>query len=81
MDAKTEKNYRPSFYLSLTFGLLITAISLIVYLIFPTTEPTQTIEANDEGEALDKARNLAEEADMNDFVVVEELESQIISTH
>ena len=46
MDAKTEKNYRPSFYLSLTFGLLITAISLIVYLIFPTTEPTQTIEAN-----------------------------------
>lgn len=42
---------------------------------------TQTIDANDEGEALDKARTHAEEADMNDFVVVEELESQIISTH
>lgn len=39
---------------------------------------TQTVEANDEGEALDKARNLAEEADMENFVIVEELESQMI---
>ena len=38
---------------------------------------TETVEANDEGEALDKARNLAEEADMDDFVIVEELESQM----
>jgi len=39
---------------------------------------TQTVEANDEGEALDKARNLAEEADMENFVIVEELESQMV---
>ena len=42
---------------------------------------THSVEANDEGEALDKARNLAEEADMDEFVVTEELESHIISTH
>ena len=42
---------------------------------------THSVEANDEGEALDKARNLAEEADMDEFVISEELESQIISTH
>lgn len=40
---------------------------------------TQSVEAKDEGEALDKARNLAEEADMDDFVIVEELESHMIS--
>ena len=39
---------------------------------------THSVEANDEGEALDKARNLAEEADMDDFVIVEELESQMV---
>lgn len=39
---------------------------------------THTVDANDEGEALDKARNLAEEADMNEFVISEELESQIL---
>lgn len=39
---------------------------------------TQTVEANDEGEALDKARNLAEEADMDEFVIIEELETQMI---
>ena len=37
-----------------------------------------TVDANDEGEALDKARNLAEEADMNEFLISEELESQIL---
>lgn len=42
---------------------------------------THSVEANDEGEALDKARNLSEEADMDEFVISEELESQIISTH
>lgn len=42
---------------------------------------TQTVEANNEGEALDKARTLAEEADMTDFVIVEELESQMLGGH
>ena len=42
---------------------------------------TQTVEANDEGEALDKARNLAEEADMEEFVITEELESHMIGNH
>lgn len=41
---------------------------------------TQTVEADNEGEALDKARNLAEEADMEDFVLVEELESQMVGS-
>lgn len=39
---------------------------------------THTVEGNDEGEALDKARTMAEEADMEEFVIVEELESQIV---
>lgn len=39
---------------------------------------TSTIEANDEGEALSKAREMAENADINDFTFVEELESQIV---
>lgn len=39
---------------------------------------TQVVEANDEGEALDKARNLAEEADMEEFTLTEELESQML---
>ena len=42
---------------------------------------THTVEANDEGEALDKARTLAEEADMEEYVFTEELESQIVGTH
>lgn len=42
---------------------------------------TETVEANDEGEALDKARNLAEEADMEDFTIIEELESQMVGGH
>ena len=42
---------------------------------------THTVEGNDEGEALDKARTMAEEADMEEFVIVEELESQIVSNH
>lgn len=40
---------------------------------------TQVVDANDEGEALDKARTLAEEADMNDFIFTHENESHIIS--
>jgi hypothetical protein len=32
----------------------------------------------DEGEALDKARDMAEDADMNEFTIGNELESRII---
>jgi hypothetical protein len=39
----------------------------------------KTVEANDEGEALEKARDLAEESDMNEFVIVEERESRILN--
>lgn len=39
---------------------------------------TSTVEANDEGEALTKAREMAENADISDFNFVEELESQIV---
>ena len=42
---------------------------------------TETVEANDEGEALDKARNKAEEANMNEFTITEEKESRILSTY
>lgn len=38
-----------------------------------------TVEAKEEGEALDKARNIAEEADMREFIIQDELESRIIS--
>ena len=34
--------------------------------------------ANDEGEAYEKARNFAEEADMSDFVLTEEKESRVL---
>jgi len=37
------------------------------------------VEAKDEGEALDKARNRAEEADVKEFVICGEGESQILS--
>ena len=36
------------------------------------------VEADDEGMALDKARMLAEESDITDFVLTSELESKII---
>lgn len=44
-----------------------------------TASITQVVEANDEGEALDKARNLADEADINEFVLRDEQEARIIS--
>jgi hypothetical protein len=36
------------------------------------------VDAKDEGEALDKARNKAEEADIKQFTICGEKESQII---
>ena len=36
------------------------------------------VEAKDEGEALDKARNKAEEADIKQFTICGERESQIL---
>ena len=44
-----------------------------------TANIIKTVEANDEGEALEKARDLAEESDMNEFVIVEERESRILN--
>ena len=38
------------------------------------------VEANDEGEALDKARNYAEDADIRQFNIGEEKESRILET-
>ena len=46
MENTTEKNYRPSFYLSLTFGLFITAVSLLIYLIFSTKTNDQLLDTN-----------------------------------
>jgi hypothetical protein len=37
------------------------------------------VDAKDEGEAYDKARNRAEEADIKEFVICGERESQILS--
>lgn len=37
------------------------------------------VDAKDEGEAYDKARNRAEEADIKEFVICGEGESQILS--
>ena len=37
------------------------------------------VDAKDEGEALDKARNKAEEADIKEYVICGERESQIFS--
>lgn len=37
------------------------------------------VEANDEGEALGKARELAEDADITEFVLNDERESVILS--
>ena len=36
------------------------------------------VDANDEGDAYEKARNFAEEADMSDFVLTEEKESRVL---
>lgn len=41
---------------------------------------TKTIEANDEGEALEKARILAEDADMKEFTLTEEKVSRVVDT-
>lgn len=38
----------------------------------------KTVEAKDEGEALEKARDLANESDLNEYEFVRELESHII---
>ena len=38
-----------------------------------------TVDAKDEGDALHKAREMAEEADADDFVLTEENESRIVS--
>ena len=40
----------------------------------------ETVDAKDEGDALEKARNLAEEADMKEFSLLEEQTSRIIRT-
>lgn len=37
------------------------------------------VEAENEGEALDKARTMAEEADIHDFTLAEERESRILA--
>lgn len=37
------------------------------------------VDAKDEGEGYDKARNMAEEADIKEFVICGERESQILS--
>lgn len=37
------------------------------------------VDAKDEGEALDKARNLAEESDITDFTLTHENESRVLS--
>lgn len=39
----------------------------------------QVVNAENEGEALDKARNLAEEADIKDFIITNERESRILN--
>lgn len=39
------------------------------------------VNANHEGEALDKARDIAEEADINEFSLGEEREAQIVSVN
>lgn len=39
------------------------------------------VDADNEGDALDRARTMAEEADIQDFTLTEERESRIISTN
>lgn len=40
----------------------------------------KNVDANDEGEALEKARDLAEESDINEFAIIEERESRILNS-
>ena len=40
-----------------------------------------TVEARDEGEALYKARTMAEESDIHDFSLTDERESRVINIH
>ena len=40
-----------------------------------------TVEAADEGEALDKARTLAEESDIHDYALTDERESRVLLIH
>ena len=40
-----------------------------------------TVEADNEGEALDKARDIAEESDIEQFTITNERESQILATN
>lgn len=42
---------------------------------------THEVEANDEGDALNKAQQLSEEADMRDFTITGELESKIVNRY
>jgi hypothetical protein len=46
-----------------------------------TARIVRTVEASDEGDALEKARNLAEDADMNEFTLCEEQTSNILSNY
>ena len=46
MQAEADKNYRTSFYLSLTFGLIITAVGLLVYVLLPTDNSSSVFETN-----------------------------------
>ena len=39
------------------------------------------VDGMDEGDALAKAREIAEEADMKEFVFSNELESRVVSVH
>lgn len=39
----------------------------------------KVVDAEDEGDALEKARQLAEDSDMNEFIITEEKESRIIN--
>lgn len=40
---------------------------------------TKVVDAKDEGDALEKARQLAEDSDMTEFIITEEKESKVIN--
>jgi hypothetical protein len=40
---------------------------------------TKVVDAKDEGDALEKARQLAEDSDMTEFIITEEKESRVIN--
>lgn len=42
---------------------------------------THAVDANDEGQALELARQKAEETDLNEFVIKEEMESRILNSY